>query len=449
MRCVPVADRTEGPNAVWLAASYGMAADPWQADLLADWMVVRAGRWAASRCGAAVPRQNGKNGALEIFELYCMVALGLRVLHTAHEVKTARKAFARLLEFFDNPRSYPELAGMVKEIRRTNGQEAIVLDNGGSVEFIARSRGSGRGFSVDTLVADEAQELTEDAWAALLPTISASDNPQVILTGTPPPPGAAGEVFARMRAAGVEGSDLRLAWSEWSCPDDLSEVDLDDRGEWARRNPAKGTRLREETIADERAVMDPLTFARERLGWWQPVDQTSAALDLDTWARLASPTSPITGPAYGIAVAQDRSWSAVARAWRLPDGNLRVEVPAYLPGTAWVAECLDELRAQDSGVVLASFTARGLVIDALEPTAMQQAQADNALADAVTAGTLRHGNQGELNTAVKAARWRPAGDSRVLDRKGNVDISPLTAAALAAFGCGYDDSPGDSDFYTL
>lgn len=38
---------------------------------------------------------------------------------------------------------------MLVEIRRTNGQEAIVLDNGGSVQFIARSRGSGRGFTVD------------------------------------------------------------------------------------------------------------------------------------------------------------------------------------------------------------------------------------------------------------------------------------------------------------
>src|SRR5690606_40084508 len=69
--------------------------------------------------------------------LYGMVALGEKFLHTAHEVKTARKAFLRIASFFENPRRWPELAELVKEIRRTNGQEAVVLHNGGSVEFVA------------------------------------------------------------------------------------------------------------------------------------------------------------------------------------------------------------------------------------------------------------------------------------------------------------------------
>src|SRR5699024_9206431 len=131
------------------------------------WMRRKGGRWAAGRWGLAVPRQNGKNGVLEAVELYFMAVLGLKILHTAHEVKTARKAFIRIASFFENERKYPELAGMVKEVRKTNGQEAIVLHNGGSVEFIARSKGSGRGFTVDVLVCDEAQEYSEDAQAAL------------------------------------------------------------------------------------------------------------------------------------------------------------------------------------------------------------------------------------------------------------------------------------------
>jgi hypothetical protein len=62
------------------------------------------------------------------------------------------------------------------------------MGNGGSIEFIARSSGSGRGFTVDVLVCDEDQDLTDEELAALLPTISAapSGNPMVILTGTPP-----------------------------------------------------------------------------------------------------------------------------------------------------------------------------------------------------------------------------------------------------------------------
>ena len=437
VRCAPAVDRSEGDDAVWLAASYGLQADPWQGAILRDWLSVRDGRWAAARCGTALPRQNGKNGALEIRELYGMVALAERILHTAHEVKTARKAFARLLEFFDNPRSYPELAGMVREVRRTNGQEAIVLENGGSVEFIARSRGSGRGFSVDVLVADEAQELTEDAWAALLPTISASSNPQVILTGTPPPPGAAGEVFLRMRSAGVAGDDLRLAWSEYSCSDDLDPVDLDDRAEWARDNPALGTRLREATVADERAVMDRLTFARERLGWWQPQEQQSSAIDSAAWGSLVDPAAPRgNSPTFAVATAPDRSWAAVAAAWSRADGSVQVSVADYRPTTTWVADRVAELVARWGGRVVCDTASDGVVADAVKLSSADQAKAHNALSDRVLAGTVRHYGDAEkeLSTSVRAARWKPSGDSRVLDRKGSTDISPLVAVALAAHG---------------
>jgi hypothetical protein len=140
---------------------------------------------------------------LEIRELFGLTLLGEKFLHTAHEVKTAQKAFRRLLYFFDNPRMFPKLHARTTMIRKANGQEAIVLDNGGSFELVARSRGSGRGFSCDVLVVDEAQELGEDHLAALLPTISASANPQQIYTGTPPGQNAQGEIFEKIRGGGA------------------------------------------------------------------------------------------------------------------------------------------------------------------------------------------------------------------------------------------------------
>jgi hypothetical protein len=69
-----------------------------------------------------------------------------------------------------------------------------------------------------------------------------------------------------------------------------------------------------------------------------------------------------------------------------------------------------------------------------EPSQQEQAQADNALADAVLAGTVRHGNDRALDVSVKVSRWRTSGDTRVLDRKGAKDISPLRAASLALWG---------------
>jgi phage terminase large subunit-like protein len=204
VRHAPRAASSDADDATFLASGYGLTPDPWQEDILDDWLGRRAdGQWAAAKCGLCVPRQNGKNALLEMRELFGMVALGEKFLHTAHEVKTARKAFLRIASFFENVRQYPELAALAKEIRKTNGQEAIVLTNGGSIEFIARSKGSGRGFTVDVLVCDEAQFLSDEEFEALGYTVAAAPlgNPQFIVTGTPPDPekGEAGEVLTRLR----------------------------------------------------------------------------------------------------------------------------------------------------------------------------------------------------------------------------------------------------------
>jgi hypothetical protein len=222
---VPRQVESDGPDACFLAASYGLTADDWQEDVLEAWMGRRKdGRWSASICGLAVPRQNGKNSAIEIRELFGMVALGEHVLHTAHQIKTARKAFKRILSFFENERQYPELVEMVKEIRQTNGQEAIVLTNGGSIEFVARTRSSGRGFAgIDLLIFDEAQDLDDDAVEALQPTTAAASlgNPQTIFTGTPPNPdlNQTGGVFIRIRARGAAGIDPRMCWHDYGVAD--------------------------------------------------------------------------------------------------------------------------------------------------------------------------------------------------------------------------------------
>src|SRR5690625_2952487 len=114
---------TDGDDACFLAGSYGLTPDPWQVAVVTSWLGRSAdGRLAAGRCGVAVPRQNGKNGVVEIVELFKVVVLGRKVLHTAHEVKTARKAFLRLRSFFENERRWPELAALVLDIRQTNGR---------------------------------------------------------------------------------------------------------------------------------------------------------------------------------------------------------------------------------------------------------------------------------------------------------------------------------------
>lgn len=186
---VPKHAQSEGGEACALAAGYDMKPDKWQRIVLEGWLATDSKlQWAASDCGCAVPRQNGKNAILEFTELYLAAILGMKILHTAHEVKTCRKHFLRMKYYFENARKFPELAELVTYIRATNGQEAIVLKNGGSIEFIARSKSSGRGFTVDVLVCDEAQELTDEQMEAIQPAISSapSGNPLTIYTARRP-----------------------------------------------------------------------------------------------------------------------------------------------------------------------------------------------------------------------------------------------------------------------
>lgn len=452
---VPAAPRSDASDAAFLAGSYGLAPDDWQLHVLEGWLGLRAdGKWASPRCGLAVPRQNGKNAVVEVRELYGMVVLGEKWLHTAHEVKTARKAFLRLLGFFDNPRQYPELHDLVEDIRKTNGQEAIVLRNGGSVEFVARSRGSGRGFTVDGLLCDEAQELSEEAVAALLPTISSAPlgNPQQIYTGTPPGPTAVGEVFTRIRQTGQLGKDRRLCWHEWGSD---PKADPDDRRAWVEANPSLGIRLGLEAIMDERATMDDDTFGRERLGIWDIDLGVEWAIPPGAWDEHFEPDAKPSGrPVFAYDVSPSRDMAAIAVA--VPS-NLKVpllEVTGRVeggaetldvhPGVEWLVPRLVQLCTEwDTWTV----TCTGRAAEALKPELERQnitvnvlnggelAQACGALYDAAVGPARRgmvHSGQGLLRKALGLAKKRETDDGWTWTRrKSTGDITPVVAVTCA------------------
>lgn len=445
VRLEPRARLSEADDAAFLASRYGLVPDDWQQLVLRSWMGVRPdGQWSARRCGLAVPRQNGKNGIIEVRELFGMVVLGEKFLHTAHEVKTARKAFLRLASFFENERDFPELAALVVEVRKTNGQEAVVLANGGSCEFVARSKGSARGFTVDVLVMDEAQELGEDAIEALLPTISAapSGNPQQIFTGTPPGPKANGEIFTRVRNDGHEGKDKTLSWHEWSC---TSDADLDDPRNLAATNPALGIRLHRDVTDAERGTLSDAGFGRERLGMWDEIGG-NAVIDAATWGRAADEQSRAALQlALAVDVAPDRSTSSVSLAGQRSDGSWHVELDEQRNGVGWLLEHLvkrcevNPIRA----VVIDKMSPAASIIDELArrkikvttTDAREMAQACGSFFDGAVEGWLHHIDQPQLNVALGAARKRTLGDAWAWNRKNATsDITALVSATLALWG---------------
>ena len=445
----PSGSREDGEDASALVAGYGLTLDAWQQDVLGDWLAADGrGVWVHDRCGLSVPRQNGKNAVIEAREVYGMAVIGERFLHTAHEVKTARKAFLRLLYFFDNRRQFPDLAALVSDVRRTNGQEAVVLANGGSVEFVARSKGSARGFTVDTVVLDEAQDLSEESLEALRSTNSASPqgNPQIIYTGTPPGPRSDGELFRRYRSGALAGTAAGTCWHEWSAS---PGADLDDEVAWAQANPAYGIRIPHKTVAAEREDLSDEGFARERLGMWDEVS-TDAVIDAATWGRCADMASqPRDRLALAVDVQPDRSSASIAVAGRRADGRWHVEVIDNRNQVGWVVERVTGIyrrqrirtvvvdRRGPAASLVEPLQARGLRVTTT--SAEEMAASCGAFFDAVMEDQLRHLDTPVLNSALAVARRRSLGDSWAWHRKNAAaDITPLVACTLALRGAQSD-----------
>jgi phage terminase large subunit-like protein len=388
--------------------------------------------------GVEESRQNGKGAIIEARELAGLFLLGERlIVHTAHQFDTALEAFRRILYLIENT---PDLDSRVQRVSRSHGEEGVELKGGQRLKFKARTKGGGRGFSGDCVILDEAMILPDAAMGALMPTLSARPNPQLWYLGSAVDKlqHEHGRVFSRIRARGVKGGDPSLAYAEWSATE---QDDPDDPEVWARANPGVAAgRISLDHIARERRSMTDRTFKVERLSigdWFTDEDDVAGAFDLDRWSSLADPQAERgDSPVFAVATAPDRSWSAVAVAWKRSDGTPQVMLADYRPATAWVAPRVEELRNRWRSPVLCDTASRGLVVDAEEPSQAEQAKAHNALSDAVLAGAIHHGNEPAMNTAVRGARWKPSGDTRVLDRKGSTDISPLVAAALAVHGLG-------------
>ena len=361
-------DITDGPDAARLIGAYGFELDPWQRTVVDAWCA-RDGSDAPlyQTCGISCPRQNGKNGALEAFEAYKMLVCGERILHTAHQVKTANKSFQRLVALLTNT-AHPEVCAMVQNVRRTNGEQAIYLTNGGLVEYSARSRGASRGNTYSCVIYDEAQELTDEQVEALMSTIAASPTGyrQLVYLGTPPGPTCPGEVFARIRKGALERGPERTCWHEWSVEHAPSES-----ATWAdvvddcyATNPALGYRLDESFTRTEFETMSRDGFARERLGWWSS-QTASAKLREGDWDACAIDPSerPRDGKlAFAVKFSPDGADVALAGC-RLPE-----EGPALVSligkasgadGISWLTDFLCDPARVDSVAAIAVDGRRG------------------------------------------------------------------------------------------
>jgi hypothetical protein len=454
-----------GQEAVELAALAGLDLMPWQQHALDVGLREREdGQWAAFEVAVNVPRQNGKGGIIEARELAGLYLLGERlIIHSAHEFKTSRVAFERIRSLILGT---PDLRKRVKRMLNNTTETSIELVTGQKLYFLARSGGSGRGFTGDCNLLDEAMFLGDDAMGALMPTMSAVENPQLWYLGSAGI-GAPSVQLARLRRralAALEAGapDPSLAYFEWSvdphldeCPPGCTEHDsADDPAAWAKANPSLGYLITPEFVRNEQASLGSSgIFERERLGVGvYPSDEadTWQVIGEDAWRALAAAESSPSDPvAFAIDMTPERSHAAigVAGEWR---GGTHVEVVDHRPGTGWIIERAKELHAKwkprcwvvdgagPAGSLIADLE-EALGVEVVQPKAREVASACGQFFDAVTEQALSHLDQAPLASALAGAQKRTLGDAWAWARRiVSVDISPLVAVTLARWGLGVE-----------
>lgn len=477
---VPPARSSAGQETIDLAASAGLLLDQHQQLVLhgalgevPDRRHPGLVRWAAPVVADIEPRQNGKNstitarqlGGLYLFEEPLQV-------HTAHRADTALDAFDRLCEVIDGS---PDLRRRVKRMLRGNGTQSVELQRPRRrVVFRTRSKGAGRGIPPQVLYIDEAFYLID--LGAIVPSTSAQRNPQHWYSSSAPTPTPESESLRRLMRRGRAAATGKarapgLAYFEWSA----RVPPTADRAEWtkaaaslmydpralAEANAALGTRLSMESVETmDRTAMTDAEYARERLGLVYIDDEEAAepVIPPADWQVCKRPDSKAVDPVvFAFEVSPDRAWSNIAASGVSNLGGRHVEIVENRPGTGWVVDRLLELQrahtptaivclpSGPAGGLLAEAETKGLKVGVPEGTttkgevkfhavtASDYAQACAAAFDAITEHRWCHLEQGELDKAVANAEKRNTGDTWVFDPRGNVDISPLRAATLAAW----------------
>ncbi len=385
-------------------------------------------------------RQAGKSTLLQVLALWRMYVDGAPlVLGTAQNLGLAEETWTGALQMAEG---VPDLAREIAHVSRTNGDKYLRLTSGERYKVAAATRSGGRGLSSDLVLLDELREHQNwEAWSAVTKTTLARPAPQVL--GFSNAGDARSVVLASLREkalASAADRNTTLGIFEWSAPDGCA---LDDRAAWAQANPALGHRMPEQAIASALEVDPEEVFRTEVLCQW--VTAVDPAISGPVWASLADAGAQRgTSLVFALDVAPDHSSASLAVAWKRPDGAAHVMLADQREGVEWVVDrCAEVLRTWTGRLLVEQTGTAGFLLPALEkagvtvePIARRfYVEACAALDAAVSARSVRHGNQPELNAAVAVARWSTSGDAgqRVLSRK-DPRVSGLVAAALALHG---------------
>lgn len=432
---------TSFPAVEATCSALGIEFDGWQCELN---RLIEArgsdGDYAADTVAMSICRQAGKTydvGALVFAD--SIINPHTTTVWTAHRFPVSRESFNEL-------RGLARLPAMAAHIdfgaiTTAAGNECIPFRNGSRILFKARERGAIRGFTkVKRIILDEAQILTEAAMADMAPTQNQAANPQIIMLGTPPKPSDPGEVFRRLRVEALSGEAEGTLWVEFAAD---PTADTDDREAWEQANPSYPKRTPAKRITRLLRLLGEEDFRREGLGIWDD-DAAVSVVSLDRWAELVDVEPARPDPVvFVVEVSPDRKWGSVMLAGARHDGATHVQLVESNRGASWLVPRVVELVAKwrPRAVVIragspAAALSPGLSTAGVEPVLLSPTDFGSAcglFADKVADGTVCHDGQPLLEVAIRGARERKRGETKVWEPKGETDVSPLLGVVAGVF----------------
>ena len=454
----PPAKTSAGAEAVELCEAVGLVLDPWQRLTLDLGLREREDHtWSSWRVGLCASRQSGKSELAIARILAGLYVFGEElVVYSAHEYATAKEIMRRTETLIANS----DLASDMRRVIRSHGEEGIELHSGQRVKFKTRTKVGGRGLSAPCVILDEAMVLSEESMGALMFTVSAMPNPQLWFIGSAVDQQIhpEGRVFASVRQAGIDGTDPRLCYLEWSAEDG---DDPADPHTWAKAVPGMGYRVSPEHIEAERRSLrhSPKTFLTERLcigDWPTLAGDHEPPIPMDTWDAMTNTTPQLVGPvALGLDRSRDRQTWTLAAAQRTADGRTHVEVGYHEAATnsgavEYIVDVIAAWKAVAVAVAIDTKSPAAVLrnpldeadIEATMTTAADLAIACGGMYDDALQGRLSHTGQEVLTDALACAGKRdlPGGFCwTAADGAGS--IAALNAVTLARWALGAFSPP--------
>ena len=370
-------------------------------------------------------------------------------------------------------RLYPDKRTRPCRVSRVAGMEGVIFPEAGGVYWLS-SIDDITGEAFDMLLIDEAGKPNDptfvaEVMAAAEPTTDTRPDSQIVVLGT------AGE----FREGNLLWDALELGRKgiggivEYAAPDGVTDEQL---ASWEPTDDNPDGRVRElveithpgvgglTTIATMHSrfqgMNNPEKFAREYLGIFGTMGESTGLLNLTKWANAGSGADmPAPPPNFQFAYAAhpDQTCGSVVAVWRDDDGRVHIQMLEHKTGIEWLAPTAAKIARKfsrpvvyDAGAQVAALVAeqlhRARPRPRLDPQTFPEVKkAHSSLFDEIERENVTHYRQPELDNAARQVVKRTIGVTGWLFGRGKdfgLDITPLEAAAMALLAYDQQPTPG-------